>query len=59
MFSDGMSALLNVNDCGLYEDKYLTGKKRYYYMDAATEDWNYGPTGNNLFHGGSLTAAGR
>ena len=55
-----MNAYLNVESCGSAPIvEQLGGITRTYYLKAEQTAWNYGPSGQNLFDGGSLTDPGR
>lgn len=57
---NGMKVFLSVKSCygtGHFNDQ-LSGKVRRYFLAAEDEDWNYAPSGTNLFDGMSLTEPG-
>lgn len=60
LYSDGMLEYLIVHDChNFVQTEKLSGKVRSYYLAAEVEDWNYAPSGINMYDGSNLTEPGR
>ncbi len=55
-FSGGMFTLYHAKQCGKKSTAKpkLDGKLREYFIAAEEVEWDYGPTGMNLFSGGFL-----
>ncbi|XP_052788746.1 ferroxidase HEPHL1-like [Mya arenaria] len=52
---NGMEVLLTVKDCGKVSPQQLSGRVRRYFLSAEVEDWNYAPTGRNVYMDQELT----
>lgn len=62
ILSEGMKAFFNVHQCGRTKPpikKSLTDKVRRYFIAVEEEEWDYAPSGNNLYEGGPLNAPDR
>ncbi|XP_041369920.1 hephaestin-like protein [Gigantopelta aegis] len=59
-FTGGMSAFLNISDCGkTTKVRTGSGNSRWYYLAVEEEDWDYGPSGMNKPTGSLLNQTGR
>ncbi|XP_033125758.1 hephaestin-like protein [Anneissia japonica] len=56
-YTAGSLALYTVNEnCGLKQTiEKLSGVVRKYYISAETVEWNYAPSGEDMYNGGNLT----
>ena len=55
-----MNAIMTVLNCGNYTvHEPLSGNVRNYFLSVESELWDYGPSGLNMYDGGSLTESGR
>ncbi|WAQ95424.1 HEPH-like protein [Mya arenaria] len=54
--NDGMKVYLTVRDCGGVMPEQLSGRVRTHFLSAEMEDWNYAPSGRNLFDDRDLVA---
>lgn len=60
--TEGMKAFMNVHQCGRPKppiEQSLTGRVRRYYIAVEEVEWDYAPSGTNLYHGGRLDTPGR
>ncbi|KAL3877799.1 hypothetical protein ACJMK2_035449 [Sinanodonta woodiana] len=56
----GMQCNFRVEQCSGYTvQEMLSGRRREYFLAVEEEVWDYAPTGQNQFDGGSLTNPGR
>ncbi|XP_052815429.1 hephaestin-like isoform X3 [Mya arenaria] len=54
--TNGMKVYLTVRDCGGVMPEQLSGRVRTHFLSAEMEDWNYAPSGRNLFDDRDLVA---
>lgn len=53
-FSAGMQAKFKVNQCKSKDSDSSTGKTRRYFIAAVEREWDYAPTGKDVFAGVDL-----